>query len=106
MIETANHRDLAHAVAIVAKAAFDEAREKPRSIYAESGDELILIAAADDSLAAALRDLDQDDRLRRIELSLEHLARDGGEHRQASFAGCPPRGDAPKLAIARLHVPL
>ena len=52
LIETTNHRDLAHAVAIVSKAAFDEARDQPHSMRAESGDELIVLAGANDSLDA------------------------------------------------------
>ena len=51
-LETTNHRDLAHAVAIVAKAALDEARDKPHSMLSESGDELIVLAGANDSLDA------------------------------------------------------
>src|SRR5690349_797793 len=51
-ITATNHRDLAHAVAIAAKAAFDEAREKPHSITIESGDELTILAGANDSLDA------------------------------------------------------
>jgi hypothetical protein len=51
-IETTNHRDLAHAVAIVAKAAFDEAREAPHAVRIEAGDALTVLAGADDSVAA------------------------------------------------------
>jgi hypothetical protein len=51
-IESTNHRDLAQAVAIVSKAAIDEAREKPHSIRTESNDELIVLAGANDSLDA------------------------------------------------------
>lgn len=51
-IVTTNHRDLSHAVAIVAKAAFDEAREKPHSIKSESGTALTILAGANDSLDA------------------------------------------------------
>lgn len=51
-IETTNARDLAHAVAIVAKAAFDEARERPHSIKTESGADLIVLAGVTDSLPA------------------------------------------------------
>jgi hypothetical protein len=51
-LETTNHRDLAQAVAIVSTAAFDEARDQPHSIRTESGDELIMLAGANDSLAA------------------------------------------------------
>ena len=51
-LETTNHRDLAQAVAIVSKAAFDEARDQPHSIRTESGDGLIVLAGANDSLDA------------------------------------------------------
>ena len=51
-LETTNHRDFAQAVAIVSKAAFDEARDKPHSIRIESGDDLIVLAGANDSLDA------------------------------------------------------
>jgi signal transduction histidine kinase len=51
-IETTNARDLAHAVAIVSKAAFDEAREAPRAVRTEVGDELIVLAGTNDSLTA------------------------------------------------------
>jgi len=51
-IETTNARELAHAVAIVSKAAFDEAREAPRTVRTEAGDELIVLAGANDSLTA------------------------------------------------------
>ena len=49
-IETTNPLDLAHAVAIVAKAAFDEDREAPRALSARSDRELIVLAGAGDSL--------------------------------------------------------
>jgi hypothetical protein len=52
MIETANHRDLVQAVAIVSKAAFDEAREAPHAVRTEAGNALIVLAGANDSLAA------------------------------------------------------
>jgi len=51
-IQTPNYRDLAHAVAIVSKAAFDEAREAPRAVRTEAGDALIVLAGANDSLTA------------------------------------------------------
>src|SRR4030095_6303525 len=51
-IETTNHRDLVQAVAIVSKAAFDEAREAPHAVRTEAGDALIVLAGANDSLAA------------------------------------------------------
>ena len=47
-----NHRDLVQAVAIVAKAAFDEARDQPRVVKSEVGNDLILLAGATDSLPA------------------------------------------------------
>ena len=52
MIETTNHRDLVQAVAIVSKAAFDEAREAPHAVRTEAGNALIVLAGANDSLAA------------------------------------------------------
>lgn len=52
LIETSNQRDLAQAVAIVSKAAFDEARDQPHSVRTEGGDDLIMIAGANDSLDA------------------------------------------------------
>jgi hypothetical protein len=51
-IETTNARDLAHAVAIVSKAAFDEARDKPHSVRTEHGDELMVLAGVTDALEA------------------------------------------------------
>ena len=51
-IQAANARDLARAVAIVSKAAFDEALEAPKAVRTEAGDELIVLAGANDSLAA------------------------------------------------------
>jgi hypothetical protein len=51
-IETTNARDLAQAVAIVSKAAFDEAREAPRAVRTGAGDGLVVLAGANDSLAA------------------------------------------------------
>jgi hypothetical protein len=52
MIETPNHRDLLQAVAIVAKAAFDEAREASHAVRTEAGHALIVLAGTNDSLAA------------------------------------------------------
>src|SRR4051812_33611585 len=56
-VETTNARDLAHAVAIVSKAAFDEARDKPHAIAAhaiktDDGSNLEVIAGVNDSLPA------------------------------------------------------
>ena len=51
-IETTNARDLAHAVAIVSKAAFDEARDAARAVHTDAGDGLIVLAGAASSLAA------------------------------------------------------
>jgi signal transduction histidine kinase len=51
-IETTNARDLAQAVAIAAKAAFDEERESPHAVRTDAGDALIVLAGAGDSLAA------------------------------------------------------
>jgi hypothetical protein len=50
MVESTNHRDLAHAVAIVVNAVFAEAREVPRAIRAEAGDDLTVLAGASDTL--------------------------------------------------------
>ena len=52
-IETTNARDLAQAVAIVSRAAFDEAREAPRAVRTDPGDGLVVLAGAKDSLGAA-----------------------------------------------------
>ena len=49
-IETTNQLELAQAVAIVAKAAFDEDRQGPRSLSARADRELIVLAGAGDSL--------------------------------------------------------
>jgi hypothetical protein len=51
-IETTNHRDLLNAVAIVSKAAFDEAREAPHAVRTEVSEALIVLAGSNDSLAA------------------------------------------------------
>ena len=51
-IETTNHRDLAQAIAIVSKAAFDEAREAPHAVRTTAGAELIVLAGVEDALAA------------------------------------------------------
>jgi signal transduction histidine kinase len=44
--------DLAHAVAVVAKAAFDEARESPRAVHVTAGDTLVLHAGTPEALPA------------------------------------------------------
>ena len=44
--------DLAHAVAIVAKAAFDVARDEPHAVRVVSGPELVMLAGTPDALAA------------------------------------------------------
>ncbi|MBY0494917.1 MAG: hypothetical protein K2Y23_11940 [Cyanobacteria bacterium] len=51
-LSISNHRDVAQAVAIAAKAAFDEARDKPHSIRIEAGGELRILAGANESLDA------------------------------------------------------
>jgi signal transduction histidine kinase len=51
-IETSNYRDLIQAIAIVSKAAFDEARDASHAMRTEAGDALIVLAGANDSLAA------------------------------------------------------
>ena len=44
--------DLVHAVAIVAKAAFDEAREAPRAMHVESANELVMLAGSPQAVSA------------------------------------------------------
>ena len=44
--------DLAHAVAIVAKAAFDEARESPHAVRVDGGSDLVMLAGTRDSIPA------------------------------------------------------
>jgi hypothetical protein len=51
-IETTNARDLAQAIAIVSKAAFDEARDAPHAVRMDAGDSLIVLAGVTDSLSA------------------------------------------------------
>ncbi len=52
VIDTSNHHDLAHAIAIVSKAAFDEKREAPSAVRTAAGRELIVLAGGTDALAA------------------------------------------------------
>ena len=51
-IEPGNHRDLVDAVAIVAKAAFDEARDQPHVLRSEAGNELTLLGGPAGSIPA------------------------------------------------------
>ena len=44
--------DLTHAVAIVAKAAFDEAREAPHAVRVATGQELVMLAGTTDAIPA------------------------------------------------------
>ena len=44
--------DLVHAVAIVAKAAFDEAREAPRAMHVQQADELVMLAGSPQAVSA------------------------------------------------------
>ena len=44
--------DLAHAVATVAKAAFDDAREQPHAVRVATGRELVMLAGTPDAIAA------------------------------------------------------
>ena len=44
--------DLVHAVAIVAKAAFDEAREAPRALHVRSGNDLVMLAGSPQAVSA------------------------------------------------------
>jgi hypothetical protein len=56
-IATTNHLDLAQAVAIVARATFDEDRDAPRTVRAHVDRELIVLAGAGDSLSQLPSDL-------------------------------------------------
>ena len=49
-VGAADSRDLAQAVAIVAKAAFDEQRESPRMMKIAAGDDLIVLAGSEAAL--------------------------------------------------------
>ena len=49
-IETANYRELAQAVAIAVKAAFDEDRQAAHAVRADAGDDLIVLAGTEDAL--------------------------------------------------------
>ena len=51
-IETTQHRELAQAIAIVSKAAFDEQRDAPHVVRAESNNDLIVLAGAQDAIPA------------------------------------------------------
>ncbi len=51
-IVTTNHRDLTQAVAIVSKAAFDEAKDAPHVVKTDGAGDLIVLAGAADSLPA------------------------------------------------------
>ena len=51
-IATQSATDLAHAVAIVAKAAFDEAREAPHAVRVAGGSELVMLAGTRDAIPA------------------------------------------------------
>jgi len=51
-IVTGNARDLAQAVAIVSKAAFDEAKDAPHVVQAECATDLIVLAGAADAVPA------------------------------------------------------
>ena len=51
-IATQSATDLAHAVAIVAKAAFDEAREAPHAVQVAGGSELVMLAGTRDAIPA------------------------------------------------------
>lgn len=52
LIEPGNHRELAHAVAIVSKAAFDEARVAQHVVRTENNGDLVVLAGTTDSLPA------------------------------------------------------
>lgn len=49
-IETSQPRDLAHAVALVASAAFDEARGEPHAVRTALDDDLVILAGAGNAL--------------------------------------------------------
>ena len=49
-IRTSNHRELAQAVGIVAKAAFDEQRDAPHTLTMNGKDDLIVLAGSEDAL--------------------------------------------------------
>jgi hypothetical protein len=51
-VETTNVRDLAQAVAIVAKAAFDDARDQPHVVKTAGDGELMVLAGVNDALPA------------------------------------------------------
>ena len=51
-VATSNKRDLAQAIAVVAKAAFDEHREAPRVVRVRADNDLIVLAGAEDALPA------------------------------------------------------
>jgi signal transduction histidine kinase len=51
-IATQSATDLAHAVAIVAKAAFDEAREAPHAVQVVTGPELVMLAGTRGAIPA------------------------------------------------------
>ena len=52
MIATSNSSDLAQAVAVVSKTAFDEARDEAHAIRADVGADLVVVAGVDQALPA------------------------------------------------------
>jgi signal transduction histidine kinase len=52
MVAPGNHRELIQAVAVVAKAAFDEARDLPHLVKIESAHQLMVLAGTGESVAA------------------------------------------------------
>jgi signal transduction histidine kinase len=52
MIASNGVADLVHAVAVVTKAAFDEAREAPRAMHVQGGSELVMLAGSPQAVAA------------------------------------------------------
>ena len=52
MIESGNHRDLAQALAIVSRAAFDESRESPHGVHVGTGSGLVVLAGDSEALPA------------------------------------------------------
>jgi signal transduction histidine kinase len=52
VVEAANHRELAQAIAIVSRAAFDEARDAPRTVRADTGRDLRVLVGNPDAVTA------------------------------------------------------
>jgi hypothetical protein len=59
-VGSSNARELAHALAIVAKSAFDEAREQPHTVSVEGGRDLVMLAGTAPSIDALRAGPDSD----------------------------------------------